>query len=185
MSRGLVVCVVVGEGHQDHVDQRRHCEDQDAQQGQAQKQPDDVGVEEAGHVVQNAVDLSSGQLALAGVLAGINGGHPHHDGHGGDNDSHHAVEQHQHGVVALLDHIDAQALIESHTLLMGSQRSHVGQTGKPVGNHIVDIREFQRQIHGAFDDLSPYHVGQAPHQIGQLGKNVTIHKDGDGCSPDR
>ena len=179
-----MIGIVVGECHQNHVDQRRYREHQNADQRQAQEQPHDVGIEQAGNIIGDSIDLPPADLALPGVLAGVHRGHPYHNGHGYHHNGHHAVEQHQHGVVALLHLRNAQGFIEDHALLVGSQRCQVDQIGQSAGDHVVNEGDLHRQVNGALDNLPAHHVGQAPYQEGQLGKNVALFEDGEGGSPD-
>ena len=160
----LIHLGVVGEGHQDHIEQRNDREDDQNNKRRCHQQLVDVAIQQC-----FAVILKRRLLELQGCVAAADRCPPDHDACHQDSQGRHSVEQDLLRVIAL--GVDVNTLV-GIPYLTGLQLAQTGQHTQPVEAtlgkyHIYDDCCLDQQEQQALDQLACHDIAKTHDQAGK------------------
>ena len=155
--------VEVGEGHQNHEDDRQDGEHEDAQGRQGQQRFVELVVRQGGNVILGALELLAGGQDLLADLV-LTDVHPPGVDEGQDEeDGQNTVKEDEEGVVAILGH--AADLGGFH----GTQGAHLGQVRASEEEDVQVEHRLEKEEQNAAHVLSPCEGAETHHQEGHAG----------------
>ena len=165
---------VVGESHQDHIDQRDNCKNQKADEGGRHQQFVDVFVQQGLQIILKSRNRLSLMLEVHCHIAAADTGTPDHDKRNGQGDGDNAVQQNELRVIALGININTLVGIPNFTGRGIAQTGQHQQAMNAAESHISDICNFNDQKDQTLNSLTGHKVTETHDQTGQPGHFASV-----------
>ena len=176
VCRNLVILVVVGEREGDHVYQRNYREHDNAGNRDKQQRLVEMLVKQGLDVVNEARELLACFFQAFRDVGGVNVLNPQEKEHHRNEQREDTVEKYQHGVVAVLKHVNAEGLVELPAALNCSEVPKPCEEPESGVYHEAEVSDLSREVHQTFYDLSAEQAARAHHDVRQLGKDTAVYE---------